>query len=66
MREGWKVSKLGTLCSVRRDSGIHNDMNYIGLEHISSGTGRLLSLTDTSSVIGTTNLFKEGDVLYGK
>ena len=66
MRAGWQTSKLGGLCSVRRDSGIHNDMNYIGLEHISSGTGCLLSMADTSGVIGTTNLFKEGDVLYGK
>ncbi len=66
MRVGWQISKLGTLCSVRRDSGIHNDMNYIGLEHISSGTGCLISVSDTSGVIGTTNLFREGDVLYGK
>lgn len=66
MRVGWQISKLGTLCSVRRDSGIHNDMNYIGLEHISSGTGCLISVSDTSDVIGTTNLFREGDVLYGK
>ncbi|MBQ8069703.1 MAG: restriction endonuclease subunit S [Bacteroidales bacterium] len=66
MREGWQIRKLGDVCSVRRDSSIHTGMNYVGLEHISSGNGVLVSLADTSGVIGTTNLFNAGDVLYGK
>jgi len=66
MKEGWDIRKLGSLCSVNRDSGIHSNMPYVGMENIGSGTGLLVSYGDNSAVIGTTNLFHERDVLYGK
>lgn len=66
MKEGWKCAKLGSLCSVRRDSGQHTDMAYIGLEHIASEKGKLITIATTENVIGSTNLFSRGDVLYGK
>lgn len=66
MKEGWKCAKLGSLCSVRRDSGQHTNMAYIGLEHIASEKGKLITIVSTENVIGSTNLFSRGDVLYGK
>lgn len=66
MKEGWEIKKLGSLCSVNRDSGIHSDMPYLGMENIGSGNGMVISDGDISCVVGTTNLFRKGDVLYGK
>ena len=66
MKEGWEIRKLGSLCSINRDSGIHSEMPYLGMENIGSGNGKVISEGDISSVVGTTNLFQKGDVLYGK
>lgn len=42
--------------------------NYIGLEHIQSGTGELLDWAPTkgAALKSSKNIFKKGDVLYGK
>jgi type I restriction enzyme S subunit len=42
------------------------DMRYIGLENIESGTGRLLLDDPIEEVESTVVAFKEGDVLFGK
>ena len=39
---------------------------FVGLEHIASGTGKLLGFGKSSVTISTKNRFKKGDLLYGK
>jgi len=39
---------------------------YLGLEHIESGTGRILGTGDSSDVVSFKSVFKAGDVLYGR
>ena len=42
--------------------------NYVGLEHLESNTGKILSWEPSigSSIKSTKNVFKKGQVLYGK
>lgn len=42
------------------------DLPYVGLEHIESGTGRLLGHGYARDVRSTKAVFRRGDVLYGK
>ena len=39
---------------------------YVGLEHIESGSPRLVGTADSSSSISTNTIFDAGDVLFGK
>lgn len=64
------ISDLCTISSVKENPAENpeNDYNYVGLEHIESNTSKFL---DWQSVKGveiksTKNVFKEGQVLYGK
>ena len=47
-------------------NGRESHLPYIGLEHIESWTGRLLSNEETPTSDGQSNLFQPGDVLFGK
>ena len=42
------------------------DERYIGLEHIESGTGKLLESGETTQPESSVDVFKNGDVLFGK
>lgn len=42
------------------------EMTCIELEHIEKETGRLLGSTSSTSQLSTKNIFKSGDVLFGK
>lgn len=65
----WRIGKIEDICSVRKskfDPTNNNAENYVALEHIESGTGRLIS---SASSVGTTSIksiFKKNDVLFGK
>ncbi len=43
-----------------------NDIKYIGLENIESGTGKMVNSTEKSEPESSVNVFKKGDVLFGK
>ncbi len=70
MPEQWNIRKIKYLANIRNvkagDSDI--DKTYIGLENIESETGKLLiNRDDEQQLIGeTANIFKKGDVLFGK
>lgn len=73
----WPVKRLKYAVLLRRDrvEGLYENRPYIGLEHIESATGRLVStmgtgagIEDTSTTSGESlcNTFEPGDVLFGK
>jgi type I restriction enzyme, S subunit len=67
--EGWASFRLGDVIwpSTTRAEAPHSpDMSYLGLEHVQSDTNRILSFGTASDVKSTANIFREGDVLYGK
>ncbi len=69
--KGWEWKKLSSLAELSRKSiqplkG--RSYNYIGLEHIESGTGKLIdfSATDGGNILSTKIEFSKEMVLYGK
>lgn len=66
--EGWRNDRVKDLVSLRQEKINAQDDNedYIELEDIESGTGRLLFRRDTLDVESAVTLFKKGDILFGK
>ena len=68
--EHWEVTKIKYLSNIRnvKASDSDNDKTYIGLESIESKTGKLLmNNNDEQQAVGeTANIFRKGDVLFGK
>ncbi|MCL4518264.1 MAG: restriction endonuclease subunit S [Thaumarchaeota archaeon] len=67
--DGWIRIDFGAIIqpsTSRIDPARAGKLNYIGLEHIESGKGRLNGLGIASEVRSTKTVFHEGDVLYGK
>jgi restriction endonuclease S subunit len=68
--EHWDIRRIKYLANVRniKASDSDNDKTYVGLENIESRTGKLLlNRDDEQQLIGeTANIFKKGDVLFGK
>ena len=66
MREGWRVARLGGVCSFEKEQNIHVGLPYVGLENIESGTGRFLGAENSVSVKSATFRFTAAHVLYGR
>ena len=72
--DGWKWVKLGDVCKEDRTTVSGNGnrakvLPYLGLEHIESGTGRILvTPQDVPEHSGRSNTFAfdERHILYGK
>lgn len=66
---GWAWTTLGDVMEVvskKIDPGLTTEARYIGLEHISKGTGQILRFGHSSEVNSTKTAFEANDVLYGK
>ncbi|HOD82970.1 MAG TPA: restriction endonuclease subunit S [Phycisphaerae bacterium] len=64
----WEVRRLkyaADLINVKVD-GADNDLPYTGLEHIESWTGRRITPNGDGVSEGQANLYRRGDVLFGK
>ncbi|MGA3324295.1 MAG: restriction endonuclease subunit S [Terriglobia bacterium] len=73
MKEVWPIIPLGQALEISADRILPSTQpgarfNYVGLEHIESHTGRILTrdLTLGSEIKSTKNVFRPGQVLYGK
>jgi len=66
--EHWEVKRLKYCVDLVHDKieGHGTELPYIGLENIESWTGRQILIQEQVSVEGQSNLFKSGDVLFGK
>jgi type I restriction enzyme S subunit len=63
--DDWNLLSLGNLCKIRRENNIQSNL-YIGLEHIGQGSNSLTGKGNTEQFTSTKNIFRKGDVLYGK
>lgn len=66
MKEGWQTKTLGDVCTFDKQQGTHNDLPYVGLEDVESGTGRFLGSTEPLEVRSATFKFSPKHVLYGR
>ena len=64
----WSTTTFGELATTSRDrvSPREAEGRVIELEHLASGTGKLLGDADVRSSVSLKTLFVEGDVLFGK
>lgn len=69
----WQTNRLKYVVTVsdERSYDLDSDLRFIGLEHIESGTGKLLKSTEdraaeSKEIESTSSIFKIGDVLFGK
>ncbi|HUG69961.1 MAG TPA: restriction endonuclease subunit S [Pirellulaceae bacterium] len=66
---GWESVSLAdvTIHSTEKaEPSAFRDSQYLGLEHIESGTNRMSGTGDAGAVKSTKAVFRSGDVLYGK
>ena len=65
---GWTFDRLKDAVQLRneRTSDASEIEDYLELEDIESGTGRILNRRNTMEVMSDVTLFKKGDVLFGK
>jgi type I restriction enzyme S subunit len=65
---GWTFDRLKDVVSLRnqKTDEASADENYLELEDLESGTGRILNRRNTLDVASAVTLFMKGDVLFGK
>lgn len=62
----WEIAKFGSICRRRRESGVPTAESFvIELEHIESGSGRLIGEPSVQTV-SSKRMFQRGDVLFGR
>lgn len=71
VNEDFKLVKLGDLVKERKEymgTEKDGDLNYVGLENIESGTGRLVNFSPkpASDIKSGSKRFELGDILYGR
>jgi len=66
--KGWTFDRLKDIVHLRNEktSEASETEDYLELEDIESGTGRILNKRNTMEVVSDITLFKKGDVLFGK
>ncbi len=64
----WRTDRMKDVVSIRNEKtdAASEETDYLELEDIESGTGRILSRRNTLEVESAVTLFKKGDVLFGK
>jgi|JI8StandDraft_1071087.scaffolds.fasta_scaffold21062_3 type I restriction enzyme S subunit len=65
---GWSFDRLKDIVALRKEKATEAsaEYDYLELEDIESGTGRILGRRNTLAVESSVTVFKEGDVLFGK
>jgi len=65
---GWTFDRLKDVVELRNEktSEASEEEDYLELEDIEPGTGRILGKRNTLEVISAVTIFKKGDVLFGK
>ena len=64
----WDLDRFKDLASLRLEKSQEKtaEENYVELEDLDQGTGKLLSTRNTSEVASKVTIFYKGDVLFGK
>ena len=65
---GWRFDRMKDMVLLRNEKtdGASAEEDYLELENLESGTGKILSRRNTMETISAVTLFKKGDVLFGK
>jgi len=65
---GWGFDRLKDIVSLRNEktAEVCEEQDYLELEDLESGTGRIINRRNTLEVESTVTLFKKNDILFGK
>ena len=65
---GWRYDRLKDVVALRNEKtdAVSAEEDYLELEDLESGSGRILNRRNTLDVESAVTLFKKGDVLFGK
>ena len=66
MKEGWRDVGLGDVCSIQKTKYNGDNLPFVGLEDVESGTGRFLGQMSPRSVESSTFYFSAKHLLYGR
>lgn len=61
-----RLDEVASLATEKATSSKDPTRAYVGLEHLPSGGSKLLGFAEAGQSISTNNVFREGDVLFGK
>lgn len=68
--KNWKSKRLADVCALVKTKinpqQVDTSYKCIELEHLEPITGNLIDVTNSKNLLSHKNLFKEGDVLFGK
>ena len=67
--DGWATTTLGDVIEPRRvkaDPQATPNAKFVGMEHVEAHTTKLLGTTTAGAMKSSANVFKRGDVLYGR
>ena len=67
--DGWATTTLGDVIEPRRvkaDPQATPNAKFVGMEHVEAHTTKLLDTTTAGAMKSSANVFKRGDVLYGR
>ena len=66
--QGWTFDRLKDVVALRNEKTdeVSADKDYLELEDLESGTGRIINRRNTLEVESAVTRFKKGDVLFGK
>ena len=65
-RKGWEGKELGEVVKMKTERNAKNDLPYVGMEDVESGSGRFLGSLEPKDVKSTTFIFDKDSLLYGK
>jgi type I restriction enzyme, S subunit len=61
-----RLDSLASLVNEKVTTSKDSSMPYVGLEHLPSGGSSLLGSAESGQSVSTNNIFRRGDVLFGK
>lgn len=61
-----RLDEVASLATEKATASKDPNRAYVGLEHLPSGGSKLLGFAEAGQSISTNNVFREGDVLFGK
>lgn len=65
-KKGWSKKKMGDVCEYCKEQGCHSNLNYVGLENVESGSGKILGTQKGENILSNTFRFQKGYVMYGR
>ena len=65
-KKGWVERTFGEVSTYHKEQDRFKNMKYLGMEHMESGTGKIIGYINSNDVQSNSFRFYKGEVLYGR